>query len=85
MNDNDFTWLLNLPLTELLRELTIAHSELAQLHVRIGFLRAEEIRNKGSLFEKAERVESEGSRDALIEKKFLLVRLIEGIGRDAAT
>lgn len=72
----DFHLLLNASRSDLLREYADAATQLANLHVRIGFLRAEEIRSpKG--YAKEERVDTEGKRDAYIEKKFLIVRLLD--------
>lgn len=71
----DFHQLLAQPPSKLLSELTDAHTQLANLHVRIGFLRAEEARKE--VYAKEERVELEGKRDAYVEKKFLIIRLLE--------
>lgn len=74
----DFHNLLPMSRTELLYELTDAHTQLANLHLRVGFLRAEEIREpKG--YAKQERYDTEGKRDAYIEKKFLIARLLDAL------
>jgi hypothetical protein len=59
---------------ELLRELASAHSELAELHEVIAFNKVSELTNPGL---KAQRLNDEGHRDALIEKKFLIIRLMD--------
>jgi hypothetical protein len=71
----DFMPLLNLTCSALLVELADAHTNLANLHERIGFLRAEEARKVS--YAKEERMNLEGRRDAYIEKKFLIIRLLE--------
>jgi hypothetical protein len=76
MIDWDFHDLRWLSKTELLDELLDTHQNLANLHEKIGWLRAQELSGAG----RGERYESEGVRDAYVEKKYLLLRLI-----DAAT
>lgn len=70
----DFALLVDAPRPDLLRELAAAHSELANLHEEIAFSRANEIANPAV---KPARYQLEGRRDALIEKKFLLIRLLD--------
>lgn len=60
---------------QLLYELAATTSFLADLHAQIGFLRAEEAR--GVMEGKPSRLQLEGDRDALIEKKFFLIRLLD--------
>lgn len=73
---HDFTLLLPLSREELLRELLTTASDLANMSTRIGFLRAEEIREpKG--YAKQERVELESIRTAYEEKRWILIRLID--------
>lgn len=50
--------------------------QLAQLHREIAFLKVQEIEKVPPA--RAERVEREGERDALIEEKFLLRMLVDG-------
>lgn len=73
---HDFTQLLPLSREELLRELLVTASDLANMSARIGFLRAEEIRNPKS-YAKQERVELESTRTAYEEKRWILIRLLD--------
>lgn len=70
----DFKPLLDLDVNGLLIELAIVHAELATLHEEIADCRVME-RNDPNL--KYQRINDEGHRDALIEKKFLIVRLLD--------
>lgn len=74
-DEYDLVGFLSAALPDLLWALAETHTGLAHAHVRIGFLRAEELRNVQHA--KQERVQLEGERDALVEKKFLLLRLID--------
>lgn len=81
MNDfYDFRYLLDLDTPGLLSELADVHAELATLHENIAFIRAEEAVKR--VDQKPQRINDEGHRDALIEKKFLIVRLLD-VRRDA--
>lgn len=77
MNDDpyDYSYLIDLDSDELLRELATAHGELARLHEEIAFIRAAEAVK--DVAQKPQRINDEGHRDALIEKKFLIVRLLD--------
>ena len=57
-------------------ELATTASDLANMSVRIGFLKAEELREPRS-YAKQERVELESIRTAYEEKRWLLIRLLE--------
>lgn len=72
----DFALLVDAPRPDLLRELASTHTELANLHEEIAFNRVGEITNPSL---KPARFELEGRRDALIEKKFLLLRLLDAV------
>ena len=71
----DFGGLVEASLPTLLRSLADAHSALANLHVRIAFLRQEE--DRGNKDAKETRHQMEGLRDAYTEKKWLIKMLIE--------
>jgi hypothetical protein len=73
---HDFSELLPLSREELVRELLVCASDLANMSTRIGFLKAEEIRDPKS-YAKQERVELECIRTAYEEKRWILIRLIE--------
>jgi hypothetical protein len=73
--DWSFKELLDLPHDDLVYELMDTHQNLANLHEKIGWLRAQELAGAP----KGERYEAEGIRDAYIEKKFLLLRLIGNV------
>lgn len=73
----DFSKLLHAREAELTIELAEAHTAIANLNMKIGFLRAEEVRDPKNSGPKALRVEHEGLRDAYIEKKFLLYQLLK--------
>lgn len=73
----DFAKLLHATPRDLTVELAEAHSSIANLNLKIGFLRAEEVREPKNTGAKALRVEHEGLRDAYIEKKFLLYHLLK--------
>ena len=70
----DFALLVDAPRPDLLRELAAAHTDLANLHEEIAFNKVAEVDNKNL---RLARLQLEGRRDALIEKKFLLLRLID--------
>jgi hypothetical protein len=70
----DFGKLVDATPPELYRELAATHSELATLHEEIAFNRVSELTNPSL---KATRITDEGHRDALIEKKFLIIRLLD--------
>lgn len=59
---------------DLLKELAETHTELAHLHQEIAFNKVAEIDNK---LLKSQRLQDEGLRDALVEKKFLIIRLLD--------
>lgn len=61
---------------ELLRELVYTVQSICDLSARVGFLRAEEIRDPRS-YAKSERVEREELRAAFNEKKWLIINLLE--------
>jgi hypothetical protein len=70
----DFALLVDAPRQDLLRELASAHTDLANLHEEIAFNKVAEVENRSL---RAARIQLEGHRDALIEKKFLLLRLLD--------
>jgi hypothetical protein len=76
----DFGKLVDATSQELYRELAMTHGELATLHEEIAFNRVSEM---SSPMLKEQRLMDEGRRDALIEKKFLIIRLLDG--RSATT
>ena len=71
----DFGPLVTTPTDILLHELATAHSNIANLCIRIGFLRQEEIR--GVAHAKEQRLDYEAKREAEIEKKWLIVKVLE--------
>lgn len=71
----DFAPLLDMNTQELLLEIAGVHGELARLHEEIALVRAAEA-NK-DLTRRSQRINDEGHRDALIEKKFLIARLLD--------
>lgn len=71
----DYGPLVYLPVSSLLVELAETHSNISNLIIRIGFLRQEELR--GTQSAKEMRIEMEALRDAYIEKKWLLVKVLE--------
>jgi hypothetical protein len=73
---HDFLSLLPLSRGELVRELLSTSSDIANMSMRIGFLRSEEIRDPKS-YAKQERYELESVRQAYEEKRWLLIRLVE--------
>jgi hypothetical protein len=75
MIDWKFDELRHLSKSSLLDELLDTHQNLANLHEKIGWLRAQELVGAG----KGERLEAEGIRDAYVEKKFLLLRLLDNV------
>jgi hypothetical protein len=70
----DFGYLLTASTPELLTELTYTHSEIATLLESIAYNRTIE---QGDPQIKSVRIIEEGRRDAFIEKKYLIIRLIE--------
>lgn len=70
----DFALLVDAPRSDLYRELAATHSELANIHEEIAFNKATEATDKTV---RPARLQLEGRRDALIEKKFLLIRLLD--------
>lgn len=70
----DFRSLLTADDRALLSELADTHQNLAVLHEEIAHLRVGE---KYKTNDATERIIAEGKRDAFIEKKFLLIRLLE--------
>jgi hypothetical protein len=77
----DFTPLVGAEVDLLLHELADTHSALANLILRIGFLRQEELR--GSAHAKVERISYEALRDAYTEKKWLLKALLDSTSSNA--
>lgn len=73
----DFRDLLDMDRAKLLETLADTHTVLANLHEEIAYTRATEITTASTPSVKATRMHMEGQRDAMIEKKFLLIRLIE--------
>ena len=73
----DFEALLTHSRQELLRDLVSTAQTLSDLSQRIGFLRAEEVRQPKESFIKAERVEAEALRSAYEEKKWVIIRLFD--------
>jgi len=73
--DYNFGPLVTTSLPVLLKELAVTHSNIANLCIRIGFLRQEEIR--GVSHAKEMRLEFEAKREAEIEKKWLIVKVLE--------
>lgn len=71
----DFTHLRDSSRPLLLDELTSTHTRLANLHSEIAYLRANESKLNPDC--KQERILLEGERDALIEEKFLILRLLQ--------
>jgi hypothetical protein len=71
----DFGPLVSLPVPLLLAELAETHAAIANLIVQVGFLRQEELRSNAPA--KEMRIGQEALRDAYIEKKWLLVKLLE--------
>jgi len=70
----DFGKLVDASRDELLRELAETHAELATLHEEIAFNKVSEMTTPTL---RAQRIEDEGHRDALIEKKWLITRLLD--------
>lgn len=74
----DFTDLVHTPKARLYEILAEVHSDLANLHAEIAYARSCEATKTGDQATiKAQRYNDEGYRDALIEKKFLLARLLD--------
>lgn len=71
----DYGPLVYLDTPTLLLELADTHSAISNLIVQIGFLRQEELR--GQQHAKDERLGMEAVRDAYIEKKWLIVKILE--------
>lgn len=76
MDEFDFRDLPHADLPTLIIELADVHTLLANLHSTIAFARSTHIRagDKGA---QPDVIELEAERDSLIEKKFLLARLID--------
>ena len=70
----DFSHLLVLSKTQLLAELAAVHGELATLFESIAYNKTIE---QGDPQVKAVRILEEGKRDAFIEKKYLIIRILE--------
>lgn len=70
----DFALLLDAPPPALFRELAATHTELANIYEEIAFNKVGETANP---LMKTARLQLEGHRDALKEKKALLVRLLD--------
>jgi hypothetical protein len=71
----DFGALVGASVSTLLSVLAETHSAIANLTIRVGFLRQEEMR--GADHAKTERAGFEALRDAYIEKKWLVKTLLE--------
>jgi len=71
----DFSYLLTVDRTALLRELAATHSAVANLAVQISFLKQEEARNTEGA--KLRRIETEGLQAAYVEKKWLIKALLD--------
>ena len=78
----DFTGLCEASVPHLLSELADCHSALANLHVRIAFLRQEE--DRGHKQAKETRHEMEGLREAYTEKKWLIKALLDNRDEQAS-
>lgn len=78
----DFGPLVHASAYELTVTLAETHSAIANLHAKVAFLRAEEDRDPHNRDTKALRHEFEGTRDAYVEKKFLLYQLLKGVHGD---
>jgi hypothetical protein len=72
---HDFTDLHLKAPRDLIIELCSVHTDLANLCEHIAFLKANEQPRQPN----RERIMAEGSRDALAEKKWLILKLLEGI------
>ena len=72
----DFLQYLSYSHDELLKELADAHQAIANLAVDIAFLKEEEER-EGARHVKALRRQMEGTREAYVEKKWLVKTLLE--------
>lgn len=78
LDDNlhyDYGNLVEASVKTLLVNLAETHSAISNLHIRIAFLRNEELRGQKSA--KEQRNAYEGLLNAYIEKKWLLVKLLE--------
>jgi hypothetical protein len=71
----DYGPLVTLSRPELLIELADTHSAISNLLVQAGFLRQEELRGNNSA--KEVRIETEALKDAYIEKKWLITKVLE--------
>lgn len=70
----DFALLIDAPRPDLYRELAATHTELANLHEEIAFNKVAEAEN---ITLRVARIQLEGRRSALVEKKNLLLRLLD--------
>lgn len=73
----DFSTLVRASRLSLLTILAEVHSSLANLHIKIAFLKSEESRDPKQSQFKAQRIEMEGLRDAYSEKKWLVKTLLD--------
>lgn len=71
----DFTQYIKLSRSELLKELTDSHQNIANLAISIAYLKGEE--ERGTQHAKELRRQMEGTQAAYTEKKWLLKTLIE--------
>lgn len=71
----DFIQYLDFDKSGILRELADSHQAIANLHIQIAYLKEEE--ERGAQGAKVLRRQMEGTRDAYIEKKWLLKTLLE--------
>lgn len=69
----NFSDLLYMGRSELRAELCQCVAELATFHEKVAFLRATESPKSG------EAIEAAGTRDALVEKKWLLLKLMDDV------
>ncbi len=72
---HEFTWLTTATRQDLLATLAVTQQDLANLHADIAFARVNETKDNPAVREA--RITMEGERDALTEKKWLIVRLLD--------
>lgn len=74
--EHDFRSLIDLSHSNLLDELAWVHTELANKIEEVAYLRADDLR-AGNKSGSPDRAIAEGQRDVLIEKKYLIIRLLD--------
>lgn len=74
--EHDFRPLIDLSHSKLLDELAWVHTELANKIEEVAYLRADDLR-AGNKSGSPDRAIAEGQRDVLIEKKYLIIRLLD--------